>query len=182
MWAKRILQHPVACPEKDAAYLEKYGLKVEARLPYGESRPFLGGQITAIPARHGHGWIHRLMANGAGFFLQLPNEPSIYISGDTVYTEAVERVLTERQPDLSVVAAGNASLDVGGSILMPLEEVITFIRMAPGKVLANHLEALNHCPVTRPQLRHALEQNGLLSKTVIPHDGETISIGRDRSI
>jgi len=167
---------PVVCPQKDAAYLKKFGLRVEISLPYGMPQPFLGGQITAIPARHGHGWIHRLMANGAGFLVELPAEPSFYISGDTVYTKAVERVLTHRQPDLAVVAAGHASLDVGGSILMPLEEIVAFIRTAPGKVIANHLEALNHCPVTRSQLQEVLDKAGLLAKTFIPQDGETLSM------
>ena len=64
------------------------------------------------------------MANGAGFFIQLPDEPSLYISGDTVYTQDVERVLTEFQPDIAVMAAGSASLDVGGPILMSLEEFL----------------------------------------------------------
>ncbi|MFA0027685.1 hypothetical protein BCS96_00280 [Vibrio breoganii] len=45
----------------------------------------MGGQITAIHAQHGHSWIHKAMANGCGFFLQLPN-----ISGDTVLTPDAE--------------------------------------------------------------------------------------------
>ena len=137
------------------------------------------GEITAIPALHGHGWVHNLMANGAGFYLQLPDESSIYISGDTIYTKDVERVLTEFKPDIAVMASGSASLDVGGPILMPLEELVTFVRNAPNKVIANHLEALNHCPTTRSRLKQELEENGLLSRVFIPLDGETITIERD---
>ena len=167
---------PVVCREQDAAYLKKYGITVETALNYWQPKQLLGGEITAVPAQHGHGWIHNLMANGAGFYLQLPGEPSIYISGDTVYTKEVERALTELKPDIAVVAAGSASLDVGGPILMPLEEIITFVRGAPHKVIANHLEALNHCPTTRSHLKQTLENNGLLSKTFIPNDGETLTI------
>ena len=167
---------PVVCREQDAAYLGKYGINIETALSYWLPKQMPGGEITAIPALHGRGWIHNLMANGAGFYLQLSGEPSIYISGDTVYTKEVERALTELKPDISVVAAGSASLDVGGPILMPLEEIVTFVRAAPGKVIANHLEALNHCPTTRSQLRGTLEENGLSSKTFIPDDGETLTI------
>jgi L-ascorbate metabolism protein UlaG (beta-lactamase superfamily) len=166
---------PVVCREQDAAYLRKYGIRVEATLAYWQAKHLFGGEITAVPAQHGHGWIHKLMANGAGFYLQLSGEPSIYISGDTVYTKAVERTLSELMPDIAVVAAGSASLDIGGPILMPLEEIRTFVRAAPGKVIANHLEALNHCPTTRSQLRQMLEDNDLSSKTFIPNDGETLS-------
>ena len=116
------------------------------------------------------------MANGAGFYLQLPDEPSIYISGDTVYTKDVERALTEYQPDIAVMASGSASLDVGGPILMPMEELVTFVQNAPNKVIANHLEALNHCPTTRAQLKQELENNDLLTRVLIPRDGETITI------
>jgi L-ascorbate metabolism protein UlaG (beta-lactamase superfamily) len=167
---------PVVCREQDAPYLKKYGINVETTLSYWIPEQLLGGEITAIPAQHGHGWNHNLMANGAGFHLQLSGEPSIYISGDTVYTKEVERALTELKPDIAVVAAGSASLDVGGPILMPLEEIVTFARTAPNKVIANHLEALNHCPTTRSQLKHTLKNNGLLSKTFVPNDGETLTI------
>lgn len=165
---------PVACRQQDAPYLRKYGIRVIKELQYWKPAAFDAGIVTAVPAQHGHGWIHRLMANGAGFFLQLAGEPSIYISGDTVYTPEVERALKEFQPDIAVMAAGNASLDVGGPILMPLQELITFARTAPKKVIANHLEALNHCPMTRSLLQQKLNENKLMAKTSIPNDGETL--------
>ena len=167
---------PVITREQDASYLKKAGLNVVGALNYWQPEQILGGEITAIPARHGHSWIHNLMANGAGFCLRLPDEPSIYISGDTVYTRDVERALKELKPEIAVMASGSASLDVGGPILMPLDELITFAQNAPGKVIANHLEALNHCPTTRLQLKEELDKNGLLSKVFIPSDGETLTI------
>ena len=165
---------PVITCAQDAAYLLEKGLKVVAKLRYWQPEPLLGGEITAVPAQHGHGWIHRLMANGAGFHVQLPNEPSVYISGDTVYTIAVKRALAEFMPDIALMASGSASLDVGGPILMPMTELLTFARTAPGTVIANHLEALNHCTTTRRQLSRELSVNGLSGKVIIPNDGETV--------
>lgn len=167
---------PVACCRQDESYMEKNDILVGTSLKFWRAEQFLDGKITAVPARHGHGLVHKIMANGAGFFLELANEPSIYISGDTVYTEDVERALTELKPDIAVVAAGGAALDVGGPILMPLEEIIAFIENAPNTVIANHLESLNHCPVSRPQLKQELKKRDLLSKTVIPDDGETLAL------
>ncbi len=167
---------PVICPRQDAAYMKKIGIDIEVAPDYWQTKPLLGGQITAVPAQHGHGWTHHLMANGAGFYLELPDEPSLYISGDTVYTDKVQRALNEFKPDIAMVAAGSASLDVGGLILMSLEEIITFIQEAPNRVVANHLESLNHCPTTRVQLKQELEKRDLLSKTFIPDDGETITM------
>ncbi|MGR5092140.1 MBL fold metallo-hydrolase [Vibrio maritimus] len=165
---------PVTTPAKDQAYLEKYGMTVANGLEAWTPTPYLGGEITAVPAQHGHGWIHKVMANGCGFFLQLPNEPSIYISGDTVLTDDVKRALTELKPDITVVAAGQAQMDVGQPLLMPTDEVMEFIQLSPGKVIANHMEALNHCPVDRETLSKSLQQLGLEQKVLIPADGETL--------
>ncbi len=170
---------PVGTREQDVSYLKKYGLTVDVGLIYWQPTSFLEGEITAVPALHGHSWIHNLMANGSGFYLQLPNEPTIYISGDTVYTKNVERVLTELKPDIAVMASGSASLDISDPILMPLEELVTFVQTSPKIVVANHLEALNHCPTSRSQLKQTLEQKGLMSKTFIPNDGETLSFDKD---
>jgi L-ascorbate metabolism protein UlaG (beta-lactamase superfamily) len=167
---------PIACRQQDASYMEKNGIIVEASVEYWKTELFSSGRLTGIPALHGHSWMHNFMANGAGFFMELPDEPSIYISGDTVYTADVERALTELKPDVTVVAAGSASLDVGGPILMPMDELVTFIQKSPNKVIANHMEALNHCPTTRLQLKQELEKNSLLSKTFIPNDGDTFTV------
>ena len=167
---------PVVTPSKDKAYLEKYKMTVSHGVEDWKTMPFLGGEITAIPAQHGHGWIHKVMANGSGFYLALPNEPSIYISGDTVLTEDVKRALSELKPDITVVAAGHAQMDVGQPLLMNSNEVLEFIRLSPGKVVANHMEALNHCPVDRDTLRRSLEEHGLSDKVLIPQDGETLEL------
>lgn len=165
---------PVATPAKDKAYLEKYGLTINWGIENWQTIDFLGGKLTAVPALHGHGWIHKVMANGVGFFLELPNEPSIYISGDTVLTNDVKRALNELKPDITVVAAGRARMDVGQPLLMSIDEVMEFIRLSPNKVIANHMEALNHCAVTRTILKEAIDKNGLSDKVLIPADGETL--------
>jgi L-ascorbate metabolism protein UlaG (beta-lactamase superfamily) len=165
---------PVTTPSKDKAYLEKYGMTVSNGLEPWKKTPYLGGSITAIPAQHGHGWIHKVMANGCGFFLELPNEPSLYISGDTVLTDDVKKALTELKPDITVVAAGQAQMDVGQPLLMPADEVVEFIRLSPGKVIANHMEALNHCPIDRTTLKKSVVALGMSDKVLIPEDGELL--------
>lgn len=167
---------PVTTPAKDKAYLEKYGITVANGVDDWQTIDFLGGKITAVPAQHGHGWIHKLMANGSGFFLELPNEPSIYISGDTVLTADVRRALTELQPDITVVAAGEAQMDVGQPLLMSTSEILEFVALSPNKVIANHMEALNHCPTDRKTFKRVLEENKLADKVFIPEDGETLSV------
>jgi len=167
---------PVTCSIRDKNYLKRRGINVVGTVENWKQSPFLNGSITAIPAQHGHGWVHHIMEDGVGFYIQFKDESSIYISGDTVLTENVKRALTEFKPNIAVVACGYASIDIGKPILMSLEEIIEFIKLSPNVVFANHLEALNHCPMTRNHLASQLEKNNLLAKVWLPKDGENTEI------
>jgi L-ascorbate metabolism protein UlaG (beta-lactamase superfamily) len=165
---------PVYCSARDEPYLRKRGLRAEP-VRIHESRDFLGGSIAAFHAVHGYGLMAKLMGPGVGYLIELPGEPTVYVSGDTVLTDEVRRVLAERRPDVAVMAAGVASFDIGRPILMPVEELLEFARLAPGTVVANHLEAVNHCPMTRAELRSRLTEAELAERVMIPADGETLS-------
>lgn len=36
--------------------------------------------------------------------------------------------------------------------------------------------ALNHCPLTREELRGTLQHEGLLNRVDVPEDGDTVSV------
>ncbi|TDP02394.1 MBL fold metallo-hydrolase [Flavobacterium sp. 245] len=162
---------PVVCSSKDEKELTKRGLKIVQTLNYWEPQPFLDGRIIGIPALHGYGFIAKLMGNVMGFYIELANEKSIYISSDTIFTDDVQKALIELKPDIATVACGTARLDIGQPLLMRMNDILKFTALAPGNVFANHLEALNHCPTKREDLKMALAENNLLSKTAIPADG-----------
>jgi L-ascorbate metabolism protein UlaG (beta-lactamase superfamily) len=165
---------PVICSVKDEKRLQQRGLQTIQALNYWEPQAFLEGKITGIPAIHGYGYIAKPMGNVMGFYMELPNEKSIYISADTIFTPAVEKVLTEFKPQIAVVACGTARLDFGQPLLMRMNDILKFAALAPHQVFANHLEALNHCPTTRSELRIALDEHNLLFKVSIPEDGESV--------
>lgn len=169
---------PVVCSAKDESTILKKGIRISDALAYWKEVPFLGGRLVGIPAVHGYGFIAKPMGNVMGFFFALPGEKSVYISADTVYTSDVRKVLHELVPDVSVLACGSAQLDIGQPLLMRMEDLIRFIREAPGKVLANHLEALNHCPTTRQQLKAEVIAHQLQHKVDIPEDGTSVLYSR----
>ena len=166
---------PVTCSIKDEKKLTTRGLNIVQSLNYWEPQEFLDGKITGIPAIHGYGFIAKLMGNVMGFHIELANEKSVYISSDTVFTEHVQKVLVEFKPEIAVVACGTARLDIGQPLLMRMNDILKFVALAPNQIFANHLEALNHCPTTRKELREALSENDLLDKVSIPEDGENVS-------
>lgn len=165
---------PISCSHKDAPILKKKGLNITQSLHYWERTDFLGGKIEGIPAKHGYGFIAKPMGNVMGFYIQLPDQPSIYLSSDTVYTKQVHKVLTEYQPKISVVAGGSAQLDIFQPLLMTMDDILKFIQNAPDKVIVNHLEAVNHCPTTRTELRNLLDEKQFIHKVSIPDDGASI--------
>ncbi len=121
------------------------------------------------------------MGPGVGYLLRLPGEPSLYVSGDTVLTDEVRAALERERPDVAIVHSGGAQLDVGSPILMTLPEQLEFVRLAPGRVIAVHLEALDHCGIGRAELKEALRAAGALDRVEIPADGQTISVGLSHS-
>jgi hypothetical protein len=61
---------------------------------------------------------------------------------------------------------------------MGIHDVVEFATLSRGVVVANHLEALSHCPVTRADLAAAAQQAGVASRLRIPADGETLEFVR----
>ena len=163
---------PVLCGQHDHELFRGRGLYVTHAVKYHEEEPYLGGSAVGIEARHGYGWIASVMGKVMGFFLKLPSCPSIYLSSDTVFTDQVANTIAKYQPDICVLAAGMARLDLGQPLLMHMDDIAKFVRAAPKHVIANHMEAINHCPLTRKELRRRLADEDLLDKVWIPEDGE----------
>ncbi len=165
---------PVTCSIKDEKLFKKKGLDVIQTIDYWKKSDFLGGTIEGIPAKHGYGFISKPMGNVMGFYIELPSQKSIYLSSDTIYTSSVDKVLKEYKPAISVIACGSAQLDIFQPLLMKMKDILKFVKNTDGIVIANHLEAVNHCPTTRAELEKELEKNSLSHKVHIPNDGEMI--------
>ena len=169
-------QIPVICTPHDEGHLRQRGLNVQPLAPgHHEPQPFLEGRIRTVNCRHGKGLVSLVMEHGVGYFIEMPGEPSLYLSGDTILTQEVLDFLARHQPDVSVVPAGGARFDLGHEIIMGIEEVLQFARATKGIVVANHLEALSHCPVQRAALKEQALNAGLASRVVVPADGETLT-------
>ncbi len=164
---------PVICMPRDSTYLSSRGLTVQPLS--GELRQvFFHGHITPIPCMHGRGLIGRLMEHGYGYFIELPDQPSIYIAGDTLLTVDVHCCLSQLQPDVAILPGGGARFDLGSKILMDGADVLDACALISGIVVANHLEALDHCPTTRAELASCAKRAGLIQRLRIPEDGETL--------
>lgn len=164
---------PVWASSIDVPSLRRKGLAAR-ELREGE----LGLSVEMIPARHGRGLVGWLMGQVAGFYLAHPQEPSVYLTSDSVLTGAVLDAVARLRPDVVVAPAGAANFGAGPDILFSVDELVTLARSAPGEVVLNHLEALDHCPTTRAGLRQRLAAEGLSARVHVPSDGETLHFTR----
>jgi L-ascorbate metabolism protein UlaG (beta-lactamase superfamily) len=165
---------PLACQPPDEPVLRERG--------FTDVRPVDGGidlcgiGVARTAGRHGTGAIGEQMGPVSGFMLRAPGEPALYVAGDTIWCDEVDDALAEHDPDVVVVNAGGARFVEGDPIIMDAAGVIETARAAPrATVVAVHLEALNHCPITRAELREAVDAAGVGARVVIPADGETLS-------
>lgn len=125
--------------------------------------------------QHGTGEIGKLMGQVSGFVFTAENEPTLYLAGDTIWCDDVQQALEEHQPAWTIVNAGGAQFEVGDPITMDANDVVSLCRYAPfTRVVAVHMDAINHCHVTRADLRDRLTVEGLLEQVVIPEDGERV--------
>jgi L-ascorbate metabolism protein UlaG (beta-lactamase superfamily) len=165
---------PVWASRMDVGNLRGKGL--DARVLTSGALP--GVSTEVVPAAHGRGLLGWLMGPVSGFVLAHDQEPSLYITGDSVWTPALAEALETFAPDVVLAPAGAANWGIGPSILFTPEELVTLARQAPGQVVFNHMEALDHCPLTRAELRARLEAEGLASRAHLPEDGEPLTFSR----
>jgi L-ascorbate metabolism protein UlaG (beta-lactamase superfamily) len=164
---------PLASQPPDEPVLRERGFTDVRPVPGGIDLCGIG--VARTGGRHGTGEIGRRMGPVSGFVLRAPGEPVLYVAGDTIWCDEVDDALAEHDPDVVVVNAGAARFLEGDPIIMDADDVIETARAAPrAAVVAVHLEALNHCPLTREELRAAVDDAGVGARVAIPADGETV--------
>ena len=97
---------------------------------------------------------------------------------DSIWCPEVERTLAEARPRWVVVHACGADWMGHGPIVMDAAMVEAVLRAAPqARVIATHMDAVDHATVSRAQLRaHMDAQPALAHRLRIPADGERIAL------
>jgi L-ascorbate metabolism protein UlaG (beta-lactamase superfamily) len=136
-----------------------------------------GLRFVRTRGRHGTGEIGQQMGPVSGFVVRSGESPCLYVAGDTIWCHEVEEALLAHRPDVVVVNAGAARFLEGDPITMTAEDVARVCHAAPeARVIAAHMEAINHCLLTRAELAGTLDEQGLADRVEIPADGEQLEI------
>jgi L-ascorbate metabolism protein UlaG (beta-lactamase superfamily) len=166
---------PVLCQPEDAEALRGHGF-FDVR-PVQAEAEFDGVRIARTRARHGFGHIAEELAPVSGYVLAAPGEPVLYVAGDTVWYEEVAAALDGYRPSAVVVNAGGARFLEGEPIVMTADDVVEVARHAPeSRVIAVHMEAVNHCLLTRADLHQRLHDEHLADRVTVPEDGAEVPL------
>lgn len=144
------------------------------------SRKWKNITIHRIDAQHGTGEVLKMMGKTSGFILKAKNQPTLYVVGDAIWTDEISKNIRKFKPDYIIVNSGGATIKgfENTPILMDEEQTLDLIQKSrKAKVIAVHMNALDHCHTTRTSLREKAYEAGISSnKLLIPEDGEVIKL------
>lgn len=156
---------PLFCqPEEADAFTDEGFTDVR---PVDDEASFDGVTIHRTPGRHGHGELAEGMGPVSGFIFEA--DETLYIAGDTIWYDPVEKTLDQFAPDMVVLNGGKAQFEQGEPITMGVEDINAVRDATDATVVVDHMEAINHCLLSRDELRSETEN------VLVPEDGEQIA-------
>lgn len=115
-----------------------------------------GITIHRVEGKHGSGKVLEMMGKRSGFIFMAKNKPTIYIVGDTIWNEDIKKDIEKFKPDYIIVNSGGALIKGFGDTPIIMNEMQTMALIAASgkaKVIAVHMNALDHCFTTRAILK-----------------------------
>ncbi|WP_411333063.1 MBL fold metallo-hydrolase [Metabacillus indicus] len=158
---------------EDAEEIRKYGFTGVSAID--DVQFFEGIRLMRTSGQHGRGDITKMTGPVSGIVFKHAHEPALYVAGDTVWCSEVEAALDLHQPEVVVVNGGSAQFLEGGPITMTAEDIFAVKEAAPQtEIVVSHMEALNHCLLTRSELHRIIKEKNLCNSVFVPEDGETL--------
>ena len=167
--------------EEDAQLIRSQGFK-NVRVLTDEAQ-FGGVKITKTGGQHGTDEMYAVPAlakplgEAMGVVFQAPGYKTLYLAGDTVWRKEVDQAIEQFHPQVIVLNAGKAMMTgYKGSIIMGEEDVLRAAQTAENaKIVAVHMDAINHMSLTREALRSYVKQHGIEGRVDIPEDGAVLA-------
>ena len=166
--------------EEDAKLIRSQGFK-NVRVLTDEAE-FGGVKITKTGGQHGTDEMYAVPAlakplgEAMGVVFQAPGYKTLYLAGDTIWRKEVDQTIEKYHPEVIVLNAGKAKMTgYEGAIIMGEEDVLRASKAEKNaKIVAVHMDAVNHMTLSREQLRAYVKKQGIESRVDIPEDGASL--------
>ncbi|WP_211325826.1 MBL fold metallo-hydrolase [Hephaestia caeni] len=148
----------------------------------GATSRFNGVQLIKTGGRHGTDAAYAVagarLGDVCGVVFKHPGMKTVYLAGDTIWNDDVAAALATHKPEIAILNTGDARLiGIDDGIIMGTADVLSVHQAAPETILvATHMEAVNHCILTRAQLRAFARDKGFADKLLAPGDGEALIV------
>lgn len=167
--------------DKDLSDIKKQGFKNVKVLD--ANTKFRGVTLTKVEGTHGtvemyaNPEFNKVAGESMGIVFTMSGEKTAYVIGDTIWTARVSKTLHNFKPEILIMNTGYAkTLHFNESIIMGTEDVAKAAQFLPqSKIVAVHMDAINHCTVSRKHMREFVSIMHLTDRVFIPNDGETIN-------
>lgn len=164
---------PILCQKEDCEKIQAQGFKNV--LPVKDHIHWGGIKITRTTCQHGSGEVLKDMGSASGFLFENVYEPTVYWVGDSIFFKDVEKIITQRKPQIILTHSCGAVWGNNVKIVMDEVQTVTVCKIAPESIVAaTHLDAYDHSTVSRTDLRKYADTQGISpNQLLIPSDGET---------
>lgn len=168
--------------ETDANTVRQQGFKNITVL--NKPTEFQGVTLTRIEGQHGTQAMYDdkvlgpILGESMGVVFQEAGEKTTYLMGDTVWTPRVTKTIQTYKPGVLIMNTGHAkTLAYNDSLIMGTEDVQKAAKFSPdATIITVHMDAINHCTVTRTDMRTFANMQGLDKQVQVPNDGEHIKL------
>lgn len=166
--------------EVDAAIIRSQGF-TNVRILNEQGLEFSGINLSKTAGQHGSDVLFAVpkLAEGLGVVMGVvfsaPNHKTVYVAGDTIWCEGVDEAIDKHDPDVIVLNTGKAIISgfEEHPIIMGKEDTLRATLAAPeALIVAVHMDSINHCSLTRSELRDYVREKGIEDRVLIPSDGE----------
>ncbi len=131
--------------------------------------------IRRFTSNHAEGAMNEDLGNSSSFYMALKDK-SLFITGDAILDETLEKSLNETQASLILANAGSAQFIIGEPVTLTSNALKKISQMLPkSKILAVHMDAINHCSLTKENLRSFLSKEERVGNILVPDEGEIFS-------
>lgn len=170
--------------ERDASDIRREGFRNVQVL--NRDIEFQGVNLKKVEGTHGEEYMYEdpefaaAAGETMGVLFSAPGEKTTYLMGDTVWTARVDKTLHSYQPQIIIMNTGYAKmLGYNDGIIMGTADVSKVAKIMPNaELITVHMDAINHCTVSRKNMRDFVKMMNLRRQVYVPNDGEKINFDK----
>lgn len=128
-------------------------------------------------AAYAHPQLAAILGESSGVVFRNPTEKTLYLAGDSIWIPSIAQTLHEFTPGVVILNTGWAHVLGFGPIIFGKEDILKTHQIVPdARIVATHMEAVNHCLTTRKEILEYAEVNQIASRVSAPADGESMML------